>query len=377
MKTPFVFGRIAKEDNFADRIEETAHLVTNFKSLVNTAIISPRRWGKSSLVYKASQIAMADESDLKICFVDLFNVRSENQFYLALARSVVNATSGRWEEAIETATRFLTRFVPKISIGTDPTQGISLELNIEELKRDPDDILDLARKIAEQKKLRIVICIDEFQNISEFSDPLAFQRKLRSHWQQTENVSYCLYGSKRHMMLQVFADYSMPFYKFGEIILLDKIPVDEWIPFISGTFTKTGKTISEGQCRAVISLAGNHPYYVQQLSQQVWLRTDRVVKDEVINEAHRDIISQLSLLFDIITQTLSNQQICLLNAMSASETEMSSQRVMSKYGITSTSMVARARKALVEKDILDNMSGSYSFQDPMYAYWLKHCYFRQ
>lgn len=79
METPFIFGKIATEKNFTDREKETADLVQNFTSLINTIIISPRRWGKSSLVNKAAKLAMAQDSNLRICHVDLFNVRSEEQ----------------------------------------------------------------------------------------------------------------------------------------------------------------------------------------------------------------------------------------------------------------------------------------------------------
>ena len=55
METPFLFGKIATEKNFTDREKETADLAQNFTSLINTIIISPRRWGKSSLVNKAAK----------------------------------------------------------------------------------------------------------------------------------------------------------------------------------------------------------------------------------------------------------------------------------------------------------------------------------
>ena len=77
METPFIFGKIATEKNFTDREKETADLVQNFTSLINTIIISPRRWGKSSLVNKAAKLAMAQDGNLRICHIDLFNVRSE------------------------------------------------------------------------------------------------------------------------------------------------------------------------------------------------------------------------------------------------------------------------------------------------------------
>lgn len=183
METPFIFGKIATEKNFTDRERETADLVQNFTSLINTIIISPRRWGKSSLVNKAAKLAMAQDSNLRICHIDLFNVRSEEHFYSLLAQKVIAATSTKWEEAIESAKSFFSHLVPKISIGTDPTNEVSIDFDWEEVKRNPDEVLDLAEKIARKKGLKIVICVDEFQNIAEFTDPDYFQKKLRSHWQ--------------------------------------------------------------------------------------------------------------------------------------------------------------------------------------------------
>ena len=207
---------------------------------------------------------------------------------------------------------------------------LTVDLNMEELRRSPDEILDLAEKIAGEKRLRIVVCIDEFQNIATFDDSLAFQKKLRSHFQQHENVAYCLYGSKRHMMLEVFTDYSMPFYKFGDIMFLEKIKTPDWVEFIKGTFARTGKSIGDDVCEEIVARVQNHPYYVQQLAQQVWLRTDKVATLDAVDEAHSTITAQLSLMFDTMTQTLTNQQLCLLRAMSAGEKNLTSKAVMDK-----------------------------------------------
>ena len=114
METPFIFGKIATEKNFTDREMETANLVQNFTSLINTIIISPRRWGKSSLVNKAAKLAMEQDSKLRICHIDLFNVRNEEHFYSLLAQKVIAATSTKWEEAVESAKSFFSHLVPKI-----------------------------------------------------------------------------------------------------------------------------------------------------------------------------------------------------------------------------------------------------------------------
>ena len=375
METPFIFGKIATEKNFTDRETETACLFQNFTSLINTIIISPRRWGKSSLVNKAAKLAMMQDSRLRICQIDLFNVRNEEHFYSLLAQKVITATSSKWEEAIESAKNFFSQLVPKISIGADPTNEVSIDFDWESVKQNPDEVLDLAEKIAEKKGLKIVICIDEFQNIAEFADPDYFQKKLRSHWQHHQHVAYCIYGSKRHMMLEVFTDSSKPFYKFGNLMFLDKIETPYLVDFFNSRFADTGKSIEEDASHLIVKLVDNHPFYAQQLAQLSWLRTKDVCTVEIVRASHAALVEQLSLLFVTITETLTTQQLNYLKALIAGEKAISSTDVMHRYQISSTTSIARSKAALIKNDILDNKAGQISFQDPIYAYWLKTEYF--
>ena len=376
MEAPFIFGRIATDENFTDREKETEHLVNNFESLINTVIISPRRWGKSSLVHRAADIAMRADKNIRICTTDLFNVKTEEQFYTVLARNLIQGTSSRWEEAVENAKKFFSRLVPKISVGAGPGNEISIDFDWEEMKSNPDEILDLSERIAEAKGVKIVVCIDEFQNIAEFEDPLFFQRRLRAHWQRHKKVSYCLYGSKRHMMMEVFTDSSMPFYKFGDIFFLNKIDTEHFIPFITERFSSTGKSITEDASRNIVSLADNHPYYVQQLSQLSWLRTSGQCDVETVVKAHLSLVEQLSLLFSNLMETLTFQQTCYLHALIAGEKSITSAETMYRYHISSATAASRSLKALIKKDILDSKSGEISFQDPIFEYWLRHDYYR-
>ena len=375
METPFIFGKIATEKNFTDREMETAYLVQNFTSLINTIIISPRRWGKSSLVNKAAKLAMEQDAKLRICHIDLFNVRNEEHFYALLAQKVIAATSTKWEEAVENAKSFFSHLVPKISIGTDPTNEVSIDFDWESVKQNPDEVLDLAERIAKKKGLKIVICVDEFQNISEFTDPDYFQKKLRSHWQQDQNVAYCLYGSKRHMMMEVFTNSSKPFYKFGNLMFLNKIDTPCLVEFFNSRFADTGKSINADAANLIAELVDNHPYYAQQLAQQSWLRTKDECTVEIVRAAHSALVEQLSLLFVTITETLTTQQLNYLKALIAGEKAISSTSVMHRYQISSATSIARSKAALVKNDILDNKAGEISFQDPIYAYWLKTEYF--
>ena len=352
MEVPFIYGKIAIGKDFCDREKETTYLVQYFTSLINTIIFSPRGWGKSSLVNKAAKLAMAQDSNLRICHIDLFNVRSEEHFYSLLAQKVLAATSTNWEEAIESAKSFFSHLVPKISIGTDPTNEVSIDFDWDEVKRNPDEVLDLAEKIARKKGLKIVICVGEFQNISEFTDPDYFQKKLRSHWQLHQNVAYCLYGSKRHMMMEMLTDTSKPFYKFGNLMFLNKIETPCLMEFFKSRFADTGKGIDNEASYLIAKLVDNHPYYAQQLAQLSWLRTKDVCTVEIVREAHSALVEQLSLLFVTITETLTTQQLNYLKALIAGEKAISSTEVMHRYQISSTISIFRSKVTLIKSDIL-------------------------
>lgn len=307
--------------------------------------------------------------------MDLFNVKTEEQFYAGYAKTLIKATSSKWDEAVENIKKFFTSLVPRISISPDALNEVSLDFDWDEIRKNPDEIIDLPEKIAREKGIRIIVCIDEFQNIAEFEDSLFLQRKLRAHWQRHHNTAYCLYGSKRHLMMDVFTNPSMPFYKFGDIIFLNKIDTPHFMAFIKDRFEDTGKEITENACRQIISLADNHPYYVQQLSQLAWLRTEKKCDVTTVKAAHQTLVEQFSLLFMNLTESFTFQQTCYLRALSAGEKAITSAEIMHKYHISSATAASRSRATLVDRDILDNTGNQITFQDPIFAYWLKHVYF--
>lgn len=375
MDTPFIYGKLAVGENFTDRADESIRLVQNFLSGTNTILISPRRWGKSSLVLKAASEARDQDQNILIVFIDLFNIRSEEGFYKALAENVIRVSSSRMEEVVTTVKQFMKQWVPRISFSPDSQQEFSLGLNWNELKREPDEILDLADNIAQSKKCKLVVCIDEFQNIAFFEDPLAFQKKLRSHWQAHQSVSYCLFGSKRHMLMDVFTSPAMPFYKFGDLMFLTRIPVDYWIPFIEERFQSTGKRISSILAEKIATITEGHPYYTQQLAQLVWLRTEREVTKDLVDESTEGIAMQMSLLFQGITENLTTPQVNFLKLLIDGETRHTTKANIEKYQLGSSAHVIRIKKALIDKEIIDEQPGSLIILDPIYAHWLKKYYF--
>lgn len=372
---PFVFGKIASFPDFTDREKELEILESNFISSVNTTLISPRRWGKTSLVKKAAESVKDKNKNIKIILVDIFNIRNEEDFYLSLAKSVLNETASKWEEIAANAKHFLSHLLPKISLSDGLHNEISFGVEWAEAKKSADDILNLAENIAIQKNIEIVICIDEFQSIADFENPLAFQKKLRSNWQKHSHVSYCIYGSKRHMLLDIFTNSSMPFYKFGTILFLEKIPTAVWQEFIVRRFSETNKKISRENAGLIAELVENHPYYVQQLAQQSWLLCNKTCYKTTVEEAYQNIINQLSLLFVNLVENMPTSQLNFIKALLSGEKQLSSQQTLRKYNLGTSANVIRIRKNLLEREIIDITPGGIELQDPMFKGWFKQTYF--
>lgn len=373
---PFMFGKIASGPDFTDREKETTQLLQNFHVGINTILISPRRWGKSSLVKKVTEHPRNRSKNIRYCFIDLFNIRTEQEFYEAYVKELIKVTSGKWEERIEQAKKLFKKIIPQFTIGLNPDNEFSVGLDWKEIKKAPEEILNLAETICKAKKLKLVVCIDEFQNISFFDDPLAFQKKLRAHWQHHKQTSYCLYGSKRHLLMELFSSPSKPFYKFGDVIFLEKIKEQYWISFIQKRFRETGKDIDSSQAQKIAQLMENHPYFVQQLAQQTWLLTKKSCTDKIIKKALENLWSHNAILFQRETDNLTNMQLNFLKAVCDNVKQLSSSETIQTYKLGTSANVIRIKEALENKEIIDTVGPTLEFIDPLYRSWLNNIYFK-
>lgn len=370
MSKPFTFGVATAGSNFTDREQETKRLVANFQSGVNTILISPRRWGKTSLVKKVCQVADSDK--LRIVYIDIFSCRNEDEFYETFATAVLKQTSSKLEEWIEHTKIFLSRISPKISMGVDPFNDFSISFEAKPKSESIDDILQLPEKIAKERGFRVVVCIDEFQQIAEFKDSKTFQKRIRGVWQLQENVSYCLFGSKKHLMNELFEKKSLPFYKFGDVMYLPKIGTADWTSYICERFAVTGKCISKELAEKVCLTVDNHSSYVQQLAWLLWVQTDKTANDENFNSAFRDLLDQNSILFQRETENLSAYQMNFLKAVvQGVNSEFSTKNILTKYNLGTSSNIAIIKRALVKYELIEVENKKVTLTDPVFGLWFK------
>ncbi|MDR0892744.1 MAG: ATP-binding protein [Mediterranea sp.] len=374
MKSPFQYGTLAGRESFIDRIEERKQLKELLNSGTNVMLISPRRWGKSSLVKMAMDELMQEDKDVRVCYIDAFSIKSEAEFYRAFAQQVISCAASTLEKRLEDVRRFLKGISPSITLKSDSSNSMSFDLKFNLEEKEALEILDLPEQIATAKKIRLVVCIDEFQQLAQLNGYKTLEGKMRSVWQKQQAVSYCFYGSKRHMMMDIFNNSSNPFYRFGQVLFLQKIKKEDWVPFILQSFRKTGKQITEPQAERLCDIVKCHSWYLQQLCYFVWSGVTDRLTDEAIDARISQLIDTNMPMFMNDTENLTAAQIGMLRAVANGDYRFNAASVSAGYELGNAQTITRNKRMLVERDFIEKEGDAYSFSDPIFELWFKREY---
>ena len=370
MGKAFVYGMSVRGDNFTDRIEETRRIKLDFENGINVILISPRRMGKTSLIKKV--ISEMDSPGIKVVYMDIYDCRSEYDFYNRFAETIMKSTGNQLDQVMENIKRFLVRVSPKLSFSPEPNSEFSVSLGITPKDYSPEEILDLPERIAKEQGVRIVVCIDEFQQIGEFSDSLTVQKRLRGVWQHHQHVSYCFFGSKKHLMENIFQSRRMPFYQFGEMLHLKCIPTEYWVPFIRSRFEKYGKKISEEYAARICHTVKNYSSYVQQLAWNVMAETEKEVNEESFTEGFNALLEQNSSLFIQQTEGLTTYQLNFIRLLcNGIHSGFNTQSVVEQYPLGSKSNVDRIKKCLIDRELITIEKEGVFLADCVFELWFK------
>jgi hypothetical protein len=375
--SPFLYGSTVSTVAFTNREDEITKLKSNLLNGLNTMLISPRRWGKSSLVEKVITDINKKEKKTKTVIIDLFSVGSTEEFLERYAREVIKASSTKWQEWLQSGKEFFKQLVPTLSVGIDPHSDFSLSFDWKELRKHGDEILNLPEKIAESKGLKFIICIDEFQNLATYPEYETFDKKLRASWQRHKLVTYCLYGSKRHMMTDIFNNSSKPFYRFGDIMMLPKIKEEKWISFIVSSFASTGKAIDKTQAQLIPQLMKNHSWYVQQLSHYTWNLTHKKAGLREIQAALNELIQANTPLYQHQIEWFSATQVNFMKAVAQGETKFTSTSAMLTFKLGTPRNVSKNKSILIENDIIHEIDGQFEFLDPAFEIWFNQQFYNK
>lgn len=349
LDNPFILEPYRSKELFCDREKETEEILRHITNGRNITLISPRRLGKTGLIFRVFEEIRAKALPFETIYVDISDTLSLEDFIMALSEAI--ALRLKKQQKISAFFRSLKNVRPML--GWDPLSGspqVSFSFSDDNQKQNTlKDVLEYLEK-APQK---ILLVIDEFQQIREY-DGINMEAVLRKHIQHLHNVRFIYCGSKKHTMTDMFTNAKKPFYESTSFCYLAKLPVPVYAAFIKSLFVSAGKAIDDDSIDYILQWTKVHTYYTQRLCNEVFSLSGDTIDRDLINKAIQAILDTEKERFREIRRLITRSQWKMLKAI-ASEGEVSqitSSSFLSRHGISSGPTALRNIKALTDKELV-------------------------
>ncbi len=375
-ENPFVYGEIVTAAAFADREDERARLGRDLAAGQKVFLISPRRYGKSSLV----RDVMRGLARQKILTVEVTVASSSSYigFLESYAQALIAADTPvsrlrRWTSDLLGAIRPELRFEADAAGRSKFALAFPAARSARDAARVAAEVFALPGKIAAARRQRLAVALDEFQAIASF-DGGTVEHALRAAVQEQRQVGYVFSGSEPSLMERMLGP-RRPFYKAGPVMRLEKIDPKEFAAFIESRFKASGLQPEPELGEAIVELAANVPYDVQRLAHETW---DDVKasgrKAAGMDDLHATLtrlLGEQHMVFEESWQRLTLPQRAVLRALVLEDgRELLSSDVRSRHRLPGTSTVQAALGALVRQDVITRDGTRYVAVDSLYREWV-------
>jgi len=349
LENPFILEPFKSKAYFCDREKETEEIIRNITNGRNTTLISPRRLGKTGLIFRVFDEMKERKLPYETIYCDISDTLSIEAFIMVISEAVV----GRLGKQQKITAFFKTLKSVRPLLGIDPLTGspqVSFTFADDNQKQST---LKEVLGYLESYPQMVVLAIDEFQQIREYGD-VNMEAILRKHIQHLHNVRFIFCGSKKHTMTDMFTNAKKPFYESTAFLYLSKLPIPVYSAFIKEKFALAGKTIDDDSIGFIIEWTKDHTYYTQRLCNEVFSlsgeaigRKDIVTAIQMILDSERDRFQEIRRLV-----TRSQWKMLAAIAMEDSVSQITSAAFLSKYKISSGPTALRNIKALIDKELV-------------------------
>lgn len=362
MPNPFP-TKLARGSAFCNRKSELKRLKNNVKAINPVLIISPRRYGKTSLAFKA-----IDSIKWPYVHIDLYKAFSEEDIERIILNGIgelLSKLESAPKKLISLASDFFSSLHVSVSI-----ESSGLKLDFSKRKKNPsENILNAFHKLhalAKKRRKKVILYLDEFQVIGEVTNNYAIEAILREIAQQSENIAFIYSGSDRHLIDELFNDKKRPFYNLCDIIRLDRISEHDYVKYLQKVSMIHWKSeLSEKTLSMIFEYTERHSFYFNKLCSILWQSakpTPNMVTDaweSFVSESKSSIERELSLL------AINQRRILMTLASTGGTNEPFSKQFLSHLNLSNSS-ASRAMKVLIEKDyVLETEEGLYKVLDPL------------
>lgn len=371
MKTPnpFPTSEYISPEFFCDRETELKQIIDSIENQRNITIISRRRLGKTALI-KHSFYHLKKRKDLSLHYFDIYATGNLHEFINVLSAALIGYFESKPEKILSQLIKVLGQFRPKLAF--DELSGApSVELSLQTQAEKEQSLAAIFNYLSQQKQ-RVVIAIDEFQQITTYPEKNV-EALLRTHIQANKNVTMIYSGSNRRMLISLFSDYARPFYQSTGFLFLDKIDPLQYKGFILKHFKKAGRKISEDALSFILDWSKGHTYFVQEICNRLYSKDFKNIDTTEVKQVNLQILDERTPLYQAYKNMLTLSQYALLKAI-AIETQIdkpNSSAFLTRHKLGAASSVIRSLEALETKDLIFFENNIYSLSDIFLMRWLQ------
>lgn len=376
MANPFSFGDLALDERFTDRRAELSALKADLRNGQNVVLFAPRRYGKTSLVWRAVQELTA-RREVLVAQVDLMRATTKEQFAAKLAQSIYEEIASPLFRARERATDVFRglRIAPVLTI--DPNSGaLGFSFRSGHAKPDIDAtlerLLELPAELAAERRKRVAVVFDEFQEVLSLDPQLP--SLMRAVFQAQPDVAHVYLGSKRSIMAELFNDANEPFWRSAKQMELGPIARDAFAPFLRERFESTGKRVEDATVERLLDVTAGHPYATQEFAYELWEVTPagRRARGGELDAALARVLRAENAHFTLVWDTASRGQRLVLQALASEPTQsITAAEYRQRHGLPGSSGVQKALEALLDRELVARDGpGSYRISEPFLREWL-------
>ncbi len=376
-QAPFRFGEIVDGDYFTDREAEAESLANDIRHGLNVVLISPRRFGKTSLVLRV--IEELRREGVLVAYVDLLRAPSKERLAAHLAAAIYGGLESPFDRARQRAATFFQhlRIRPKPTL--NPDGSLSFEFGVGMVEEDLDadatleQLLAMPAAIARERQRGVALVLDEFQEVVELDPHLP--ALMRSIFQTQGEVAHLFLGSRQHLLRRVFTDAGQPLYRLAKPMLLRPIPHDVFVSFLRERFAAGGSQITTDAARRLVEITDGHPNDTQELGHFAWaiaVAEGRPATPEVVDRALEAVIDVEDARFTDLWESLSAHQRLVLLAIAVDEGHgLYREQTRRRHRLGPAARVQKAVRRLVDRELVEPMPNEgHTVPDVFLRAWL-------
>jgi len=365
---PFVYGTVVSGKHFFDRKEETSRIVKTLSGGNNMVLYAPRRFGKTSLIYKA----MAElEKKGHICvYFDFMPVYSADSFVRAYSKALADKQNNLSNFA-KTFSTLIKGLRPVISFNKEGLPEFSVNFESKNIDETAiSSLLDITETLSAKGK-RTLVFFDEFQEVVKLKG-LKFEALLRSKTQRQSKTNYLFFGSKTHLISDMFNNKKRAFYNAAMQMSIGALPENETIEYLQRNLAKN--KLADNLAKYLIEKAGAIPHYIQMLAGEIWqccIGNKSVITKNIIDDCAAKIVELKSDYYMELFDRQSQSKKQLLWAISKNGKNIFSIAYQNEFRLPGAATVQRAAKELLLDGIIEKLKEEYFVADPFFKMFIE------